>query len=473
MKLFRIMPVLALLYSCTTSQLPTKDYLIMIGELKDQSAVIQLRINEPGFFEGREGEVDFELRKVRNGVEASSKSYPAKAVKDYIAKVLFQDLEANTEYICNTKLSVEGREVYGPVARFKTLPGKLSSAKAEIVVVTGMNYAKFHGDDRIDKEQHLRENRTVLPEPYKGVDKALGYPALETIRSFKPDIFIGTGDNVYYDTPDTARAETKEELRLKWQEQFYQQRYIDLFKEVPTYWMVDDHDYRIDDGDNSGDHEPSPQLAREMMLEQLPIAEHENEDALTYRTVRVNKDLQLWFVENRMYRSDNTDKDGPNKTIWGKAQKEWLKKGLLASDAKYKLLVTPTPMIGPDGNSKIDNHCNINGFQYERDEFFSWLNKTGLSKNGFYIVCGDRHWQYHSISSEGIEEFSCGALQDVNSRLGVLPGDPTSTDPEGKVKQVYTQKVRSGGFLSVKIEKSKLSFNFYDEDGLLLYREVK
>ena len=61
-------------------------------------------------------------------------------------------------------------------------------------------------------------------------------------------------------------------MRQKWHEQFVQPRYRALFSHVPTYWEVDDHDYRIDDGDNSGDHLPSVEMAVRMMYEQLPYA---------------------------------------------------------------------------------------------------------------------------------------------------------------------------------------------------------
>ena len=56
-----------------------------------------------------------------------------------------------------------------------------------------------------------------------------------------------------------------------------------------------------------------------------------------------------------------------------------------------------------------------------------------LDEQGFYIMCGDRHWQYHSVFPNGIEEISCGALVDANARIGRSPGDPKSTDPEAKI----------------------------------------
>jgi len=262
-------------------------------------------------------------------------------------------------------------------------------------------------------------------------------------------------------------------MRQKWHEQFVQPRYIDLFAAVPTYWEIDDHDYRIDDGDNTGDHKPSSAEGRQVMLEQLPVAASDDADAKTYRTHRVSKDLQVWFTENRMYRSPNAMEDGPGKSIWGAEQKAWLKKTLAASDATFKILISPTPMIGPDDARKFDNHTNINGFQHERDEFFAWLNETGIAKKNFYLMCGDRHWQYHSISPEGIEEFSCGALVDANSRPGRKPGDPKSTDPEGTIKQPYSQSEKSGGFLEVKVEPGKLQFIWHDEKGAVLHEHTK
>jgi alkaline phosphatase/alkaline phosphatase D len=393
--------------------------------------------------------------------------------------VAFDGLSAGKEYVCRTRIGPDRENLRpGPEARFKTLPGAEKREAVRFVVVTGMNYAKFHGDARINREQHLQQNNTELPPPYAKPDKHLGYPALETLRKLKPDFFVGTGDNVYYDTPTKPRAETIPELRRKWHEQFVQPRYRDFFAVVPTYWEIDDHDYRVDDCDNTGDYDPSPEVGRRMMLEQLPVAPAQAADAKTYRTHRVSRDLQIWLTENRMYRSPNKTPDGPEKSIWGAEQKAWLKQTLLESDATFKILISPTPMIGPDDLRKTDNHSDIGGFQHERDEFFAWLKQNGLDRRVF-IVCGDRHWQYHSISPEGMEEFSSGALVDENSRLGRNPGDPNSTDPDGKIKQPYTQKPASGGFLLVQVTPStsndpaKLTFDFRDEHGKVLYVHEK
>jgi alkaline phosphatase D len=106
---------------------------------------------------------------------------------------------------------------------------------------------------------------------------------------------------------------------------------------------------------------------------------------------------------------------------------------------------------------------------------FDWLLDTGFLDRNVYILCGDRHWQYHSIHPSGFEEFSVGALVDANARLGPGPGDPLSTDPEGLIVQPYNQHEASGGFLEVTIRPSQdgrpavAHFTFYDEQGVLLY----
>ncbi len=461
----------------------------MVGEVTPGSAVVQVRLTQTDKLLNRDvpgspGTVEFVLSQdassSRTAANPLTLTATATAEHDFIARAVFENLKPGTRYRCKTRIGMSSSSLRdGPVARFTTLPGSTKSDPVRFVVVTGMNYAKFHGDDRIDLAQHLLENNTNLPRPYSGPDKHLGYPGLASILRLKPDFFVGTGDNVYYDTPDNPRAASIPELRQKWHEQFVQPRYRNLFAEVPTYWMVDDHDYRIDDGDNSGDYDPTPTAARRMMLEQLPLGAMGDDSIKTYRTHRVSKDLQIWFPEGRMYRSDNALPDGPEKTIWGAEQKAWLKKTLAASDARFKLLISPTPMVGPDDVRKTDNHTNHGGFRHERDEFFAWLKESGVAKGNFYIICGDRHWQYHAIHPTGIEEFSRGALVDANSRLGRKPGDPASTDPRGLIKQPYYQTPRSGGFLMIEVTPgkggmpAKLKFIWNDEHGKELHTTVK
>ena len=150
-------------------------------------------------------------------------------------------------------------------------------------------------------------------------------------------------------------------MRRKYHLQFNQPRFHDLFKQMGTYWEKDDHDYRFNDADPYQDLDIPHELGIKNFREQLPVVDPNDLSAKTYRTFRMSKDLQIWMVEGRDYRSANNLEDGPDKTIWGKEQFNWLKKSLLESDATFKLLISPTPMVGPDmvsfseDNPKNDN----------------------------------------------------------------------------------------------------------------------
>jgi alkaline phosphatase/alkaline phosphatase D len=411
----------------------------MAGEATAESVILQSRLTLKGDpLTGAPGVARFEVSTSPVFDDSFLTDWiTAEAGSDFMIKEKVSGLEPGTRYYYRLLYGEEENAlVTGNTCTFRTLDGPDVAREVSFAVVTGMNYYKF---------------QVFLERP----DKELGYPALETILGMNPDFFVGTGDNIYYDAFPIPKV-TQAELRDTWHMQFVQPRYISLFSQVPTYWEKDDHDFRYNDADPYCDQGPSAELGIETFLEQVPVADPDKTAQVTYRTHRINEMLQIWLVENRDYRSSNMMEDGPGKTIWGEAQKEWLKQTLLESDATFKLLISPTPMIGPDESIlswpapcqdeyKRDNHTNPRGFKYEGEAFFT------------------------------CEEFSCGALIDANSRVGVSPGDPDSSDPEGLIEQPFTDPVRSGGFLEVTVRpddgagRETCEFTFYDENGVVLY----
>ena len=67
------------------------------------------------------------------------------------------------------------------------------------------------------------------------------------------------------------------------------------------------------------------------------------------------------------YRSPNNFEDGPDKTIWGRYQKKWFYETVEKSDATFKVLVTSSPILGPDKIGKNDNLSNEK-YSYEQGE---------------------------------------------------------------------------------------------------------
>ena len=358
--------------------------------------------------------------------------------------------------------------VYSSIGQFKTLPTSDSKDEVGFAISTGFNYEKFYGIDSAI-------NQGSKYPPATGKNRILGFEAFDAVNTLKPDFFIANGDVVYYDKPGKQPelwAKDLTSMRAKWHRYLAMPRSRDLCLSMPVFYLKDDHDYRFNDCDTTDVKfaEPSHQLGIEVFKEQLPVANPDQVSTKTYRTVQAGKLLQLWFLEGRDYRSPNRMEDVPEKSIWGQEQKEWLKKTLLQSQATFKILVSPTPMIGPDDAYKKDNHTNEGGFQSEQSEFFDWLSDTNFLTEDFYIICGDRHWQYHSIHPNGLEEFSSGAFVNQNSRKGRKPGDPESTDPEALISSPFLQYDEvGGGFLYVTVflemDHPNIRFSFRDVNG--------
>jgi alkaline phosphatase D len=274
-------------------------------------------------------------------------------------------------------------------------------------------------------------------QKYSQLDHGDGFHIYDSMRHLDPRFFISAGDIVYYDSDD-PRATNVELARYHWQRMFSYPRHIRMMLDVPGYWEKDDHDTLSDDTWPTRGGLPDQKLTFEeglrLFREQVPMGPR------TYRTFRWGKTLQLWLVEGRDYRSPNDMPDGPDKSIWGVEQKQWLMKSLLASDADWKILVSPTPIVGPDRPKKADNHSN-EAFSHEGREFREWVRKS-LPDN-FININGDRHWQYHSVHPEtGLHEFSVGPASD--SHAAGTPGEDKRYHRFHRVK---------GGFLQVATER--------------------
>jgi alkaline phosphatase D len=394
--------------------------------------------------------------------------FDATANHDFIVRAQLTNLQPGQLYYYRPVFGATQSDAKpGRIAQFATLPGKDLDSPITFIVGSCMNYMKF----MFGAKGKAGPVVTATTE-----DKQLGFRSFVAMAKLKPDFFVGTGDIVYYDNILHGPATKLPELRACWHEQFRFPRLIEFFARTPSYWSKDDHDFRFNESDNETSKLPLPQTGIELFREQMPILPAGDRSSPTYRTHRVNRHLQIWLTEGRDHRSPNEMPDGPNKSLWGAEQRAWLQRTLRESDATWKILISPTPMVGPDDATKIDNHADIGGFRHEADAFFAWLKDNRIG--GFMTFCGDRHWQYHSIHPSGVEEFACGALNDENARLGVPPGSKKGTDPEARIKQPYLYTEPTGGFIRVEVSNeggngARLIIEHRDDNGRVMNSVIK
>lgn len=356
---------------------------------------------------------------------------PALAENDFAVHFRLSGLAPDTAYYFETR-TADSESRHQPLAgSFKTAPVADRHGDVTFTVITG--------------------------QAYKDADRPDGFQIYESMLALEPEFIIPTGDTVYYDSDDPL-VTSIDLARYHWQRIYSYPTLIEFHRQVPGYWEKDDHDSYANDN--------WPGMVRDYMgtfsFEQglKVFAEHTPQSDKPYRRFRWGKGIEVWLVEGRDFRSPNDAPDGPDKTIWGQEQKDWLKESLLASDADWKVLVSPTPIVGPDRGNKNDNHANV-GFTHEGDEFRSWAQQN-LPEN-FFVACGDRHWQYHSIHpATGVQEFSSGPASDQHAG-----GTPGLTDDYHQFHRV------EGGFLSVNTkqegDQSTIIFRLHAVDGAVVY----
>ena len=131
------------------------------------------------------------------------------------------------------------------------------------------------------------------------------------------------------------------------------------------------------------------------------------------------------------------------------------------SDATFRILIGPTPLVGPDRANKNDSYAN-KGFAYEGDEIRKFI---GDQKN-MYVICGDRHWQYVSVDVKTrVREYACGPSSDAHA--GGF--DESLRTPMHQYLRI------KGGFLMVTVERTNgepaITFRHYGTDGKIHHED--
>lgn len=353
------------------------------------------------------------------------------AEADFTHQWRLTDLKAGTEYVAIIEARDPKTEELTAVFRggFQTAPDENVSSDIGFCMTTCHDY-------------------------YRRDDGDLGHKIYPAMRSMQPNFVVHAGDVEYYDMPDPW-AWTIDLMRFKWGRLFSLPNYRSFYANHTSYVMKDDHDTLKDDcwaGQRYGavTFEEGVRLFNE---EQFPSK------SPRYGTVRWGSDLQIWLLEGRDYRSPNTMPDGPDKTILGEEQKSWLIETLQQSESTFKLVFSPTPIVGPDRDNKKDNHAN-KPFTFEGDQ----LREAFSQIDNLIVFCGDRHWQYASVDPQtGLWEFGCGPGSERH-QFGWKEGD---FRPEHRFLRV------KGGFLSGRVRQQKseedaaavLTIRHHDVDG--------
>jgi alkaline phosphatase D len=225
-----------------------------------------------------------------------------------------------------------------------------------------------------------------------------GMRIYRTMRERAPDFFVHCGDQVYADGPIQAEvplpggevwrnlvlegkhkvAETLDEFRASYRYNLLDEHVRAFNAGVPSFVQWDDHEVlnnwypteRLDTAAGPYRVESVALLAaraRRAFLEWTPMHAPASDPERIHRAFSYGPLLDLFLLDMRSYRGPNTANQqpapGPDTAFLGEAQLAWLREGLRASQARWKVIASDMPvgLVVGDGPAAFENAANGNG----------------------------------------------------------------------------------------------------------------
>ena len=160
-----------------------------------------------------------------------------------------------------------------------------------------------------------------------------------------------------------------------WREFLANPRMSPIFEQAHFAAQRDDHDYGIQDA-NATNLVPWGLAPWESLVERRPF----------YRFSAGLADF--WVLDQRKFKTDPKAADGPEKTLLGPAQRDWLLRTLSASRAPFKVICSPCTLAPLPANARDGSWAA--GFTAERDLLLAHVRERVTGRTLF--VTGDTHW---------------------------------------------------------------------------------
>ena len=422
---------------------------IASGDVTNQSAIIWSRVND------QPAQMNVEYDTNANFSNPLSKTAQANSTTDFTAQTKLDGLKPDTQYyyrvwfsasnIVNNTNSDTSNDLSASsdiaeqieVGTFRTAPSFNMSSNSN----SSSNAFSFIWGADVGGQNYCRNAEEG------------GYSIFKSMQSLSPDFFIANGDMIYADGacpiqgPIVTNSTNNQtitwtnipgnfksiadpsvdwnnvtEVRSIFLEHWKYNRNDTYFKEflsnVSMYSQWDDHEIINDFGSKwpdwnlfSTDREGYPNIVKEgtnAFLYYSPVGSDNNNNNATenvsdthiYRSFNWGKDLDLFIIDARSYRSQNHIADTPenNKTMLGEEQLQWLKQELSNSNATWKLISSDVPISIPTGSNasilgrdgwangnETNNYSYYTGFERELTDLLRFIDEQHM-KNIVFIT---------------------------------------------------------------------------------------
>lgn len=208
-------------------------------------------------------------------------------------------------------------------------------------------------------------------------------PVWTSISKAGIDAMCLIGDTPYIDS-------TKLEVQRKRYRDFYSIRELkEILPHTPTYGVWDDHDFGPD---NALGLVPGKEGSRQAFLEYHANPSYGENNQGIYTSFRRGP-VEVFLIDARWFANTEMSPMNPErKTLIGKQQWDWLRRGLKASTASIKILASGMIWNEAAAPDKLDYWM---AYPYEREGVFQYIRKERI--NGVILISGDLHRSRHLI----------------------------------------------------------------------------
>ena len=512
---------------------------IASGDVTDQSAIIWSRVND------QPAKMNVEYDTNANFSNPLSKTAQANSTTDFTAHAKLDRLKPDSQYYYRVWFT--GSDIDNNTN---------SETSSDLSAIPDIADQVEIGTFRTAPSANMTSNSSAISfiwgadlggQNYcRNADEG-GYSIFKSMLSLNADFFIANGDMIYADGACPAQGpifnnstnnqtitwtnipgdfksladpsvewNNVTEVRSLFLEHWKYNRNDTYFKEflrnVSMYSQWDDHEIINDFGSKwpywnlfSIDREGYPNLVKEgtnAFLYYSPLDSNSNKNnnytvndsnKRIYRSFNWGKDLDLFIIDARSYRSQNHIADAPdsNKTLLGDEQLQWLRQELSNSNATWKVISSDVPISIPTGSNasilgrdgwangnETSNYSYYTGFERELTDLFNLIDEHNI-KNVVFITT-DVHFpafiRYNfDLNNDGnmteIYELVSGPLSAF--RLGVpFPILDDTFDPallygEGNIFNFGHVRIEDGRGEDNDIGKPHLIADIRDENGMV------
>lgn len=300
-----------------------------------------------------------------NGFSSYTTFGPVTAV-DSIASISLSALEADTDYYYRFKVDGVLDEIIS--GHFKTHPPLDQPADFTIAAASCAGNAASYPDTT---------GGALVPA------QVSNHPVFSTIASLRPLMFLHMGDMHYYNIGAATYVPTASvgNYRRAIDDVFLQSRQHNLYRNVATAYVYDDHDFGPNDSDSLAAGRNNVISVYQERWPHYGLGSGGGNNPI-YQTWKIGR-VQFVALDSRADRNPNSMPDSPDKTLLGSAQKEWLRSVLETSTAKALVVINPSQWNGSGADT-------WDSFSFERDELITMFSQTGWI-NKMIMVSGDVH----------------------------------------------------------------------------------